>query len=262
MPNIIKDVLLSVLPPGAAWTPKESGYFDSLLSGMAINSEDLRLFLEKLADIRDPQKTDILSDLEKEFGIIPWSGLTEQERRDNLEYHKKNLRSDGTGISLQERLIAAGFDCIVVENTPPVDTDQFVGAQYQAHMGGINAVFGDQDFFFQKTDTRYIVNADSYLKPYDEYEAPTGDDAYLLPLIFFIAESVEYEPEYSWYFEDETSYLGNENANFSEDTTVSTNPVNKLIPFSIPAERKTELERLILTSKPMHSWAVVSINII
>jgi hypothetical protein len=117
-----RRVIDALFPEGALWLPKEDSDFDLALDAIAENYEYVRLDLADLSTLRSPQKTTILTDLEKEYGIIPGSGGTEQERRDYLSVVKKGIRINGTDDDLQSALRDADFDVYVHENGPvPID---------------------------------------------------------------------------------------------------------------------------------------------
>lgn len=254
--NIMKDAFLASLPPGSLWEVKYEDGFDNLLSGMADNSEALRLFLSDLAFIRSPQKTPILSDLEKEFRYEPVSGQTEAEQRIQLASIKAGLKSDGTDITLQNQLQAAGFDVIVVRNDPPANPDLFLGTSYQTYLAGHNAYCGNSGAFCSNIDTRYVINADSYKLGHKEYETPAISDYW--KMIFFVVDSVLYETVYNAHCGGQNAYCGGEEAFCSDDNTITTQKIKELIPFSTPLERRAELEKIILAYKPLGTWGMVS----
>ena len=68
MSEEMKSVFEALLPEGAIWKPKPDGDFDRLLAGMGDNAQLLYEFNESLAHLRDPRRTAILRDLEKEYG--------------------------------------------------------------------------------------------------------------------------------------------------------------------------------------------------
>ena len=123
MSDLTRKMIDAFLPPGAIWTPQEDEDFDKLLEGMADNAEVVRAFLDQLADIRRPSATplELLSDLEKEFGIVTNTNLTEQQRRDQLASIKFSRGGNGGKDFLEASLRDAGFDVYVHENDPPVD---------------------------------------------------------------------------------------------------------------------------------------------
>jgi hypothetical protein len=129
MPNnlTLKDVLISLLPPGSLWDLDEDGDFYKTLEASGDNHTPAYEFLKTLAYIREPLQTPILSDLEKEYGLLTSATLTEQERREYLHGVVYAPRSTGTHEYLQDQLQAAGFDVQVYPNSPAVDPARFYG---------------------------------------------------------------------------------------------------------------------------------------
>ena len=123
----LKDVLISLLPAGALWDLDESGDLYKTLEGMGDNHTPIYEYLKTLAFIREPLETPILSDLEKEYGLLTNTSLTEQERRDYLHGVVYAPRSTGTYEYLQDQLQAAGFAVQVHANSPAVDPGMFYG---------------------------------------------------------------------------------------------------------------------------------------
>jgi hypothetical protein len=103
------------------------GDFYRLLEGMGENWDFVLEELSKIANLRDPKLTTILSDLEKEYGIINDDGLTEQERRDQLSAIVYAPKNTGTDTYLQGILRDAGFNVQVHINSPSVSPAPFIG---------------------------------------------------------------------------------------------------------------------------------------
>jgi hypothetical protein len=123
----LKDVLISLLPQGSAWQLDEDGDFYKTLEGSGLNHKPAFEFIKSIAFTREPLQTPFLSDLEKEYGLITNSSLTEQERRDYLHGVVYAPRSTGTAEYLETQLQAAGFDVQVHVNSPAVDPGKFYG---------------------------------------------------------------------------------------------------------------------------------------
>jgi hypothetical protein len=101
---------------------KEGG-FAQLIAGMAAVYENVRKFLWNIGFIRDPYKTPILSDLEKEYGIFTDTNLAEQERREKLAAVKYARAGGGTIDDMQTALDRAFPDAgfVVYDNDPAQD---------------------------------------------------------------------------------------------------------------------------------------------
>lgn len=126
MPTNLKDVIRSLMPRGAAWAVRSGYDWDKFISGSGLNWGIMDDFMKSLGSIRDPQRTPILSDLEKEFGIIPQDSLTDQERRDNLDALKYQLARPGDLDGLQDLLTDSGFLCTVSKNNPKIDPTLYI----------------------------------------------------------------------------------------------------------------------------------------
>ena len=98
------------------------GGFAQLIAGMADTYQVMRDFLNYLGHIRDPYKTPILSDLEREYGIYPDPNLTETVRRDKLASVKYARAGTGTIDNMQINLDRAFPGLFTVyDNDPPID---------------------------------------------------------------------------------------------------------------------------------------------
>ena len=64
--QLTRAILDALLPTGSIWTPEQDAGLDQLLDGMATNHERARAFVGALADLRNPLKTPILDDLERD----------------------------------------------------------------------------------------------------------------------------------------------------------------------------------------------------
>ena len=117
MPSInYKTVLEALLPHGSLWRPAPEDGFDLLLDGMADNWTVIWNFLASMTYIRDPYKTPVLDDLEREFGIWPNPSLTDRERREKLAAVKFARVGTGSKDNLENALHKAGFVVQVLSN--------------------------------------------------------------------------------------------------------------------------------------------------
>lgn len=161
-----RDTLNALLPEGSFWTPAKDDYFDKLLDGIADNTQYVKDDLEELGDLRNPIKTTILSDLEREYGIIYPVDATEAEQRQTLKGFMFNRSTNGAYDQLQDKLQDSGFDVLVIPNSPPIDPNLYYDPEY--------AITGELVVNYLERNTKWII--------------PT-DPGYW-PLIFFIGKSV------------------------------------------------------------------------
>jgi 6-phosphogluconolactonase (cycloisomerase 2 family)/uncharacterized protein YmfQ (DUF2313 family) len=138
MSNTFTRMMLNdTLPPGSLWEPKDDGDLDLLLEGMSINHESARVLLDKLSDVRNPNlvDSDMLSDLEREYGIPLHPTLTEAVRRQRLARLAYQRAGNGSITDMQGALDAAGFDVTVYENDPAVDPAEILAANWDINTG-------------------------------------------------------------------------------------------------------------------------------
>ena len=126
MPSDLSELIVSLLPRGAAWTIDPGGDWQKFIDGGGLNWGVIKDFCSSLANIRDPQTTTLLEDLEREYGVITNDALTTATRRDRLEALVYARERQGSLDGLQDQITNAGFSCIVVANDPAVDPATFV----------------------------------------------------------------------------------------------------------------------------------------
>lgn len=138
-----KDILSSLLPDGALWRPAPGKGFDKFLEGMGNNEERIRLFLADLAHIRNPDKTPILSDLEKEYGIKTNELISEADRRAQLAGTMYARRANGSRDFLAGQLQRAGYPLQVHDNAPATDPEPLIFGLSQIYCGDPLAQCGE-----------------------------------------------------------------------------------------------------------------------
>jgi len=139
----MKAVFEALLPPGELWKPAPRAGFDQFLTALGLNANEIYERLFALGDIRNPRKTPILSDLEKEYGLLPDDRLDDTTRRQKLfavKYAKPGTASD---TDLQTILRNAGFDVYVRRNHPPIDPDDYLSTEFLLEAGEVDAFAGE-----------------------------------------------------------------------------------------------------------------------
>ena len=120
--ELIKSALKALLPDGALWTPAEDEDFDKFLDGVSENWETARQFLYDIGYTRNPFRTPLLEELEREFGILANFDLTEDLRRQQLAALKYDQTENyASAQNLQDFLNNAGFDVVVNDHCPQRD---------------------------------------------------------------------------------------------------------------------------------------------
>lgn len=268
MLNFSRRILNSLLPSGWAWTPKPVSDYDKLLDGIADNSGVIYSDLKLLSCLRCPDTTPILSDLEKEYAVVPFSGATDAQRRQSLKAFMFRRANSGAYDILQEKLRDAGFtDVYVIPNDPAVDPDIFLAQDFNMVCGdllpgGNEAQCGEPEAICSSVGGELLVNGDLfqpvlnyvnlcgetgiecgddvYAGDFDGYNAALTDIQYAVPadsgywpLIFFVGGAPSY---------DEYGYL------------------DEIQLYPVPSQRRVEFRRTILKFKPMHSWGALIVQ--
>ena len=143
MSELLRGAIDAILPEGGIWRVLTGGDLDKLLDGSAENWGTLATYMERLATVRNPDGTLFLSELEKEFGIIPNEELTDEQRRDTLRPRVYERGGNASKDIMQNALVSAGFDVEVYENDPNFFPDPI----FQMLAGGPNAFAGNEGAF-------------------------------------------------------------------------------------------------------------------
>ena len=265
MPDgIIKSAILSLLPPGSLWVPEEGAGFDLFLDGVAETYEEFRAFAEGLASVRDPRKTFLLSDLEREYGILPDDRIDDETRRATLAARIYMKGQTGSRENLEMALRLAGFDVYVSENSPAVFPG-FLINNSQCQCGRDTSVCGNDEAFCSLLgggSDELLVNTDLFSSSpgyiaqcggettvcgnvnavcgrfdfdiYTEkvYELPLDPNAW--PFVFFVGGPVTRDH--------------------------GTGEITNIMYADVDLIRKAQFEEIILKYKPVHSWAMLFIN--
>ena len=233
---LIKAAILSLLPPGVIWTPAMNEDLDKLLEAMSENWLDAYNAAFELGDIRNPFKTQLLQELEREFGFLENSDLSEEVRRQQLAAVKfENTDQRNSDGDVQALLNAAGFAVQVHHNDPAVDPALFPGdiflsdgkyimeAAYLMQCGGASAFCGHQ-----KAVCGYFESFD-----FIDFEHILPTDPELWPFIYFIGGAA---------VRDGGGFL------------------TSIAPADVPLNRKDKFIELVLSSKPWFDWVILIIN--
>lgn len=143
--SISRSFIDAILPPGDLWQAEPGESMDQQLEGLAETSESIRTELDTLADIRNPDKTPVFTDLERNFGFKPNENISDSIRKTRLAQRiyqgdKVNSKTD-----LENDLIAAGFDLQVHLNDPPIDPAILLDQSFQMTCGSDYAYCGYND---------------------------------------------------------------------------------------------------------------------
>lgn len=182
------DILRTLFPKGPIWSFKAFGDADKLIETIGDAKETVRAFLKSIANTRTPDLTPVLSDLEREYGITPASGLTEAQRREILAgyvYAKVGSGKD----DLEARLHAAGFtELFVFPNDPIVNPSYYANGIWAAVCNHQDTVCGNQDCYCGQLGLGGYVLANGPVYDVDgnlhEYEIPVLPETW--PMVFFV----------------------------------------------------------------------------
>lgn len=182
------DILRTLFPKGPIWSFKAFGDADKLIETIGDAKETVRAFLKSIAHTRTPDLTPVLSDLEREYGITPASGLTDAQRREILSGYVFAKVGSGKD-DLEARLHAAGFtELFVYPNDPVVNPSYYANGIWAAICGYQNTVCGNQDCYCGQLGLGGYVLANGPV--YDvggnlhAYEIPVLPETW--PMVFFV----------------------------------------------------------------------------
>lgn len=254
-PNVARQLLDSLLPGGSIWTPKDGAGFDQLIDGLADDLEILRKFLADLAVLRNPILTPILSDLEKEYGIVPDWGLSESVRRGRLLAVMTAVSGDGTAVFMQNQLRAAGFDVYVHINDPPADPGTFLFNAPATICGNEKAVCGYEGAVCGGLRGDLLVNGDVYEHVYFTgticgglYAVCGNGEAICRDEADFAQQLIEYEIPTDPGYWPLLFFVG------GPATRDGAGIITEIATAQVLLSRRDELRRLIVKYKPMFSW--------
>jgi uncharacterized protein YmfQ (DUF2313 family) len=169
----MKAVFEALLPPGSLWEPAPLLGFDQFLTALGKNANDVYEQLYALGNLRDPRTTPVLSDLEKEYGILTKTNLSEAVRRQQLAAIKYARPGTASDTDLQTILRNAGFDVYVRRNHPPVDPADILATDFLLEAGEVDAFAGEPNAIAGLGGGELLVNG-AIVRTSVDYEAQAG----------------------------------------------------------------------------------------
>jgi hypothetical protein len=243
---------------GSAWYPAEGEGMDLFLDAKAQNLEEIKAFIDALADIRNPYKTTFLPDLEKEYGFpvnsIVLSEMTRRQRIAGLAFQGKTT---GSPDDLQKALDDSGFDLQVHVNSPAVDPDIFLTEFFVATCGTLTSCCGNQLAYCSTIGGEWVVTGDvinqapAYLAACGVANAVCGNtEAQAGYFEEYTQTQIEYQtpPSTAWPF---VFFVGGDATRAGDGSLLTVDQ------GFVPIERKAELKTLIVKVKPLHSWCAL-----
>ncbi len=229
--SLARAVIDAIIPRGLIWSPDEDANYDNFLEAVSDEVNRTKAFLSKQALVRDAMQTEILEDLEKEYGIVTDTTLTEDQRRVKLAAVMYSGSGTGTVEDLQAHLDAGAFGLTVYQNDPPANPDDLITRQYNAYCGHEDSLCGHESAVCGEFSDFLVVNGDiDSLGGLVHYKTPPEEYWHL---VFFIGGAVTRDV----------------------DDTILT-----IAPVSIPLTKRLELIRIIVRHKPIESWAALAVE--
>ena len=262
MPNpLLKKAIDAVWPRGSAWAQKVGGNMEGLLLGIGDSLELVRTKLMTLANLRNPELTEQLDELEIDFGVVPDPTLTDAVRRSRLAARINAEQAAGTRDRMERELQAAGFDLFVYSNDPAVDPRQFA-TSFATVAGGDEAFAGEPSAVAEVFLAVIVVNGDAvrtipvWLIVAGGDEAFAGEPGTVAEQSGTIDVPIEYDvpaDPATWpliFFIGGPATFGGSGELISIEVA------------QVPALRKIELEQTVLRLKPLHTWAIMMVEYI
>jgi len=224
------SVFRTLLPRGRAWHTDLSIDFKAVIEGIVRSAATLRnKFIEVYEDVF-PDSTDCLELWEQQFLIDP-TGLTEQERRDNLAT-RWSAQGGQSPSYIESVLLTLGLTAKVYENFNRDDPTTFL-------VGGDSEILTNGDIIFEE---RIYVNTCG------DPETTCNDD------------NTVTAGEYSGFITTEKLYSVSP---FSEKYIfyfIIADPAGVSVPLDVPAALEKQFKTAVLRIKPVHTRAVLNVN--
>lgn len=181
--NISRAAFDTLKPPGNLWKPEPGEDLDNQWNGLTDAIEDAREYANSLADIRNPYKTPVFEDLERNYGIKPNSTISTAIRQARLARKVYQKAKNNTIEDLQSALDIAGFDLQVHKNDPAIDPATFLTDYFQITAGSDYAYAGynngvDILAFAARLGGEWLVNTEIFLQSNAYLMQAGGDIAY------------------------------------------------------------------------------------
>ena len=259
MPNsLLKKAIDAVWPKGSAWGQKIGGGMEGLLLGVGDSLELVRTKLATLANVRNPELTAQLDELEIDFGVVPDPTLTDAVRRSRLAARINAEQAAGTRDRMERELQAAGFDLFVYANDPAINPLQFA-TSFATVAGGDEAFAGEPSAVAEVFIAAILVNGNAirtvavWLTVAGGGEAFAGEPSAVAEQAGFIDVPIDYDVPSDPATWPLMFFVGGP-ATFGGSGELVTIDVAQ-----VPALRKIELEQTVLRLKPLHTWAVMMV---
>ncbi len=235
--DFILATIKALLPDGSAWNIAPGGDLDIFFEAAAENWLEAHNAANLVGEVRNPFETNLLEELERDFGFLQNPELSEETRRKQLAAVKyENIDQRNSANDVQNFLNAASFNVQVHANDPAVDPALFPGEillngglyvsqpEYIMQCDGTIAFCDNPDAVCGRFDTFNFIDF--------EHELPVDPDAW--PFIYFVGGAATRDG--------------------------ITNALTSIAPADVPLNRKDKFIEFILSAKPWFDWAALIIN--
>lgn len=220
----------------------KNGDLYKLLEGIADTYQDAYDKINLLAHIRDPRLTDDLATLEREYGVVTDTSLTEVVRRQMLAHVVYQRPTTASWEHLQNALIDAGFtNLLVTQNNQVVDpADVSSGAGELLVNGNLYTSQTPAYYMAAGSDIAYAGHSRGYAGYYLKFDKTLK--TYSIP--------TNIKEHWTWRY---VFWVGGAATGWTGST-----PAVALA--NVDSQRATQLKNLILKYKPAFTWCVLRIN--
>lgn len=219
----------------------QDGDLSKLLDGLAEDYQSVYEEIQNIAHIRDPRRTGNLSDLEREYGIIPDFSLSESVRRQMLAHIVYQRPTTASWEYLQNALRDAGFtNLYVTENNPVVNpADVTIDSSELLVNGRLYTSQEPAYYMAAGSDIAYAGHSRGYSGYYLSVNKTLK--TYTIP--------TEINAHWTWRY---VFWIGSASSGWPSSPTIVMGQEN--------SQRETQLKNLILKYKPSFTWCILCVE--
>jgi hypothetical protein len=206
----------------------------------------------------------MLSDLEREHGLIPNTALGEIVRRNQLASIMYAPKNNGSADHMKQQLDLAGFTNLQVhQNNPITDPNTFLGGTFEMYCGDADAQCGEAGAQCGGTVGELVINGDLFDFSIDwdclcgdsdfqcgEAEAQCGAFSGTTKTLIEITEVPDNSDYWPFVF-----FIGG-------DLVADENEILSIDFEDVPFGERDHLRRLILKYKPLGTWCALLVNFV
>ena len=269
--SLSRAALDGLKPPGDLWDIDPGESLDQQLDAISDTLEDIRAVHDSLADIRNPYRTPVFTDLERNYGFSVNENVSIEIRQQRLARRVYQGEKVNSQPDIQADLDNAGFDLQVHKNDPPIDPAFFLDQSFNMTLGSDRAYLGYNEgsvflSFLGRTGGDLLVNTPIRFTNIKYIMQCGGDVAYLgfnqggdpLSCLGYFTEGQRIVLEYP--IPTDPIYWGKI---FFVGGDATRNESGELISINagiVDLNRADELEALIMADKTSGAWAALIID--